>query len=103
MVQVNIAVRKTGVAEYLVGKGCDSFLSHLHRSFITARPMRGNAPQETGGVGILPSRISLIPQLESLVRFFQIPRHLPVVSKVDEKSLAITDSIPHLPGFCGAL
>src|SRR5260221_3764426 len=51
----------------------------------------------------LAVRIGLKPQLEGLVRLFQISRHLPVVEKVDKKLLPVADSIPQLPGFCGAL
>jgi hypothetical protein len=44
-----------------------------------------------------------MPQLEGLVRFFQISHYLPVVQEVDEKPLRVACSIPQLPGLCGVL
>jgi hypothetical protein len=50
-----------------------------------------------------PARVRLQPQLEGLVRLFQVARYLPIVSKVDEEPFAIAHAIPQLPRSRGVL
>jgi Ca2+:H+ antiporter len=58
--------------------------------------MGGKAMEQTVGTGLLSTRICPKPRLERLVCLFQIFRHLPVVEKIDEKSLAIAKRGPDL-------
>ena len=96
-------MRKTAIPNPTSGSDRDLLLGCLNRSFKSARPVCGKAAQQGQGIGLLSARIRLKPQLEGLVRLFQIARDLPIVGEVDEEPFPIADAIPQLPGLRRAL
>ena len=98
-----IAGRQIAIRHRKVGISCDFFSRCLNRFFVSAGPMRGNAPKQTVGIWSFGAGVCLRPQLESSVGLFQISRDLTVVGKVDEELFAIAHAVPQAPGFHGAL
>src|SRR4029079_7706096 len=98
------AGRKIAVPEGNVGMGLDFSSGYLDRSFKSACPLGGKAPEQIVGTRwVVPPRIGLKPRLEGLVRLFQVSCDLPVVGELDKKLFAVAGSFPELPGSCGAL
>ena len=103
-VREEIAVRKIGIRKRKVGIRRDCLLG-MRQSLVQiglSREWKG-PPTNPAALGSDSARIGLKPQLEGLVRLFQISRHMPVVGKVDEELFPIADTIPQLPGSCRAL
>src|SRR5262249_1934143 len=82
-----------------------SVQSGFHCPFESASPLRGYSAEQT--LGIYDHRsspgIGLNPQLERLVRLFQIAGHVSVIHEVDVKSLSIADAIAQQPRFRNVL
>ena len=103
-VREEIALRKSVVRKRIVGTLRDLLLERVNRSLPSAGPVSGKASQEAQRCRLpITARIGLKPQFESLVRLFQISRHLPVVGKVDKEFFSIADAITQLPGVGRAL
>src|SRR6476661_9500498 len=89
------AGRKIAVPEGNVGMGRDFSLGCFDRSFKSACPLGGKAPEQIVGTRwVVPPRIGLKPRLEGLVGLFQVSCDLPVVGKIDKKLLPVAGSFP---------